>query len=174
MPNSLPSPWVPACQASLSMGFSRQEYWSGVLCPPPRDLPDPGIKPGSPTLQADSLLSEPRVSWITDSLSENIPLRSAFLSPWALQGHRSRHTGTQRWQLASQRTLRALRFCWGDMARAWSVAGGQAHVTERGRASGQGQPVLVSYLPTDVLSYTALCSDPVLVWVLGPRVSRTW
>ena len=34
--------------------------------------------------------------------------------------------------------------------------------------------ILVSYLPTDVLSYTALCSDPVLVWVLGPRVSRTW
>ena len=36
-----------ACQAPLSMGFSRQEYWSGVLCPPPGDLPDPGIEPGS-------------------------------------------------------------------------------------------------------------------------------
>ena len=36
--------WTIACQAPLSMGFSRQEYWSGLLCPPPRDLPDPGIK----------------------------------------------------------------------------------------------------------------------------------
>ena len=40
-------------------GFSRQEYWSGLLCPPPGDLPNPGIGPRSPTLQEDSLLSEP-------------------------------------------------------------------------------------------------------------------
>ena len=39
--------WTRVCQASLSMGFSRQEYLSGLPCPPPRDLPDPGIKPGS-------------------------------------------------------------------------------------------------------------------------------
>ena len=39
-----------ACQAPLSMGFSRQEYWSGLPCPSPEDLPDPGIEPGSPTL----------------------------------------------------------------------------------------------------------------------------
>ena len=41
------------------MGFSRQEYWSGFLVPSPGNLPDPGIKPGSPALQADSLPSEP-------------------------------------------------------------------------------------------------------------------
>ena len=41
------------------MEFSRQEYWSGLLFPSPRDLPDPGIKPGSHALQADSLRSEP-------------------------------------------------------------------------------------------------------------------
>ena len=41
------------------MGFSRQEYWSGLLFPSPRDLPDPGMKPGSPALQADSSPSEP-------------------------------------------------------------------------------------------------------------------
>ena len=40
-------------------GFSRQEYWSGLPCPPPRNLPNPRIKPRSPALQADSLLSEP-------------------------------------------------------------------------------------------------------------------
>ena len=39
-----------------SMGFSRQEHWSGLPCPPPGDLPDPGIEPASPALQADSLL----------------------------------------------------------------------------------------------------------------------
>ena len=41
------------------MEFSRQEYWSGLPCPPPGDLPDPEIKPGSPALQAGCLLSEP-------------------------------------------------------------------------------------------------------------------
>ena len=41
------------------MGFSRQEYWSGLPCPPPEDLPDPGIEPGSPAVQADSLPAEP-------------------------------------------------------------------------------------------------------------------
>ena len=53
------TPWTVAHQASLSMGFSRQEYWSGLPCPPPGDLADTGIKPGSPALQADSLPSEP-------------------------------------------------------------------------------------------------------------------
>ena len=42
----------------LSMEFSRQEYWSGLLFPSPEDLPDPGIKPEYPALQADSLSSE--------------------------------------------------------------------------------------------------------------------
>ena len=48
-----------ACQTSLSMGFSRQEYWSGLPFPSPGDLFNPGIKPGSLTLQEDSLPSEP-------------------------------------------------------------------------------------------------------------------
>ena len=42
-------------QALLSMGFPRQEYWNGLPFPPPGDLPDPGIKPGAPVLQEDSL-----------------------------------------------------------------------------------------------------------------------
>ena len=41
------------------MGFSRQEYWSGLPFPSPGDLPDPGLEPGSPTLEADDLTSEP-------------------------------------------------------------------------------------------------------------------
>ena len=52
------TPWTVAYQAPPSMGFSRQEYWSGVPFPSPGDLADPGIKPGSPALQADSLLTE--------------------------------------------------------------------------------------------------------------------
>ena len=46
--------WTVARQAPLSMGFSRQEYWSGLPCPPPGDLPNPDIESRSPTLQADS------------------------------------------------------------------------------------------------------------------------
>ena len=51
--------WTVAHQAPPSMGFSRQEYWSGLPFPSPGDLPDPGIEPRSPTLQADALTSEP-------------------------------------------------------------------------------------------------------------------
>ena len=53
------TPWTIAHQAPPSKGFSRQEYWSGLPFHSPRDLPDPGIKPRSPTLQADALTSEP-------------------------------------------------------------------------------------------------------------------
>ena len=53
--------WTIACQVPLSMEFCRQEYWSGLSCPPSGDLPNPGIEPGSPALQAGSLASEPRV-----------------------------------------------------------------------------------------------------------------
>ena len=53
------TPWTIAYQAPPSMGFSRQEYWSRLPFPSPEDLPNPGIEPGSPALQADALLSEP-------------------------------------------------------------------------------------------------------------------
>ena len=53
------TPWTIAHQPPLSMGFSRQEYWSEFPFPPPVDLPDLGIEPRSPALQTDSLLSEP-------------------------------------------------------------------------------------------------------------------
>ena len=53
------TPWTSTYQAPPSMGFSRQEYWSGLPFPSPGDLPDPGIKPRSPTLEADALTSEP-------------------------------------------------------------------------------------------------------------------
>ena len=53
------TPWTVAYQPSPSMGFSRQEYWSGLPFPSPGDLLDPGVEPGSPSLEADALTSEP-------------------------------------------------------------------------------------------------------------------
>ena len=53
------TPWPVACWAPLSMGFSSQEYWSGLPCPSPGDLSDPGIEPRSATLQVDSSRAEP-------------------------------------------------------------------------------------------------------------------
>ena len=54
------TPWTVAYQAPPSMGFSWQECWSGLPFPSPGDLPDPGIEPGSPALEADALPWEPR------------------------------------------------------------------------------------------------------------------
>ena len=53
------TPWIVAYKAPLSMEFSRQEYWSGLPLSSPGDLPDPGIEPRSPTLQAEALTSKP-------------------------------------------------------------------------------------------------------------------
>ena len=58
------TPGTVAYQAPPSMGFSRQECWSGLPFPSPGDLPDPGIEPRSPALQADALPSEPELSAI--------------------------------------------------------------------------------------------------------------
>ena len=55
---TLATPWTIAFQAPLSIGFSRQEYWSGLPFPSPGDLPDPGIEPRSPVWQANSLPTE--------------------------------------------------------------------------------------------------------------------
>ena len=57
------TPWTVACQAPLSVGFFWQEYWSGQPFSSPGDLPDAGIVAGSPALQADSLLSEPQLTY---------------------------------------------------------------------------------------------------------------
>ena len=60
------TPWTIAHQTPPSMGFSRQEYWSGLPFPSPGDIPDPGIKSRSPVLQADTLTSEPPNNQIID------------------------------------------------------------------------------------------------------------
>ena len=74
-------PWTVACQAPLSMEFSRQEQWSGLPCPSPGDLPNPGIDLGSSALQANSLLSEPRSSPLSHQ-GNHLP--KTTLSHWSL------------------------------------------------------------------------------------------
>ena len=79
--------------APLSMGFSRQKYWSGLPFPSPGDLPNPGIEPGSPALQADALSSEPpgkQETWVQsldreDPLEKGMATQSSILAwriPW--------------------------------------------------------------------------------------------
>ena len=71
------TPWTVAHQAPPSMGFSRQGYWSGLPFPSPGDLPNPGIKPRSPALQADALLSEPpgpKYFYCTISIPKILPV----------------------------------------------------------------------------------------------------
>ena len=53
------TPWTVAYRVPPSMGFSRQEYWSGLPFPSPGALPDPGTEPGSSALQVDAVMSEP-------------------------------------------------------------------------------------------------------------------
>ena len=82
MSNSFAAPWTIVHQAPLSMGFSRQEYWSGLPFLSPGDLPDPGIKPPSPSLQADSLPltpGKPFVDYKALFKEENFLLLSSLL-----------------------------------------------------------------------------------------------
>ena len=65
---TLSTPWIVACQAPLSMGFSRWDFWNGLPFPPPGGLTDPGIKPGSPALQAGSLLTK---QFLDEETNEN-------------------------------------------------------------------------------------------------------
>ena len=88
--DSLWSPWTVAHQASLSMEFSRRQYWSGLSFPPPGDLPDSGIEPGSPALRTDSSPSEPSGTLKSESESHSVVSDSlqshGLYSPWNSPG----------------------------------------------------------------------------------------
>ena len=102
----LATPWTAAYQAPSSMGFSRQEYWSGVPLPSPGDLPNPGIEPLSPAFQADALTSEPAVkeTWVQslsreDLLEKEMATHSSILSwriPWTEEPGRLQSIRSQR------------------------------------------------------------------------------
>ena len=78
--------WTVAHQGPLSMGFSRQEYWSGLPCPPPGDFPNPGIKPRTSALQADSLLAEPpgKPIWYINFISSSWCMKKWFRKIWCI------------------------------------------------------------------------------------------
>ena len=82
------TPWTVACQAPLSMGFPRQEYWSLLPFPSPRDLPDPGIEPASLELAGGFFTTEPPGRLHNVHIRENIPTGQKV----KLSGHRTNDT----------------------------------------------------------------------------------
>ena len=77
------TPWTVTARLLCPWGFSRQEYWSGLPCPPSGDLPSPGIEPRCPAVQADSLLSEPpgklkKLDWVAYPFSRG----TSWLRNW--------------------------------------------------------------------------------------------
>ena len=74
------TPWTVAYQAPLSTGFSRQEYWSGLPFPPAGDLPNPGIEPGPPALQADFFISTRKQAPIYLDLAASTQEQQALLA----------------------------------------------------------------------------------------------
>ena len=84
--SSLQSHGLEPSRVLCPWGFSRQEYWSGLPCPPPGDLPNPGIKLKSPALQEDSLLSEPLREPKNDAVDNLSLLQGIFLTQELNQG----------------------------------------------------------------------------------------
>ena len=79
------TPWTVARQIPLSMESSRQEYWRGLPFPSPGDLPDPGTEPGSPALQADSLLSEPPGLQLVERLWKAAKVFGSVTEDWGCE-----------------------------------------------------------------------------------------
>ena len=91
VPDSV-TPWIKAHQTLLSMGFSRQEYWSGLPLPSPGDLPHPGIEPRTPALQIDSLPTELWGKTLQRCTSVTIiKIRFYFILSWHYQLGRHKH-----------------------------------------------------------------------------------
>ena len=107
------TPWTVACQSPLSMGFSRQAYWSGLPFPSPGDLPNPGIEPRSPVLQADTLSSEPPGKSKNTGVGCHSLLQEIFLTHGLNPGlphyrqmlYRLSHQGSPREQVEKRKPL---------------------------------------------------------------------
>ena len=112
------TPWTVVLQAPLSMGFSRQEYWSGLPCLPPGDLSETGIErvtPMSPVLQADSLPAEPLGKPLVDStnLKSNLAKMCLHINeagsrwvPHSVGGWRASGSSQVTWDRATPQALR--------------------------------------------------------------------
>ena len=100
--STLGTPWTAACQAPLSMEFSRPEYWSRQSFPSPGDLPSPGMERRSPALQADSLPTEPSVGpWSMEHRRTPCPTPAASSGVGAGRGGAPRPRGLQGTRQAS-------------------------------------------------------------------------
>ena len=105
------TPWTVAYEAPLSVEFSRQEYWTGLPFSSPGDFPDPGIEPGSPTLQSDTLPSEPpgkpwMVTWLVPKDTASVPALTP-LYPAGLRKFSSTSTPQQQLQKAQSHYKRS-------------------------------------------------------------------
>ena len=105
------TPWTVAYQAPPSMGFSRQEYWSGLPFLSPGDLPDPGIEPTSPTLEADALTSGP-----PGKLHSNYLVLNAWLFICSVPSFPQSYVSFK-----STGTLFCLFSLWGSINNAWHI-----------------------------------------------------
>ena len=125
-------PWTVVCQAPLSMGFSRPEYWSGLPFPSPGDLPDPGIEPGSPAWQVD-----------TYHLSHQQEQRSQRALQARKEATRAFCAHTPSWlSILVERPpwTRPVHPCWNSAASQLSIRGG-----------GNGAPPKHHFLPLSFL-----------------------
>ena len=120
------TPWTLAHQALPSMGFSRQEYWSGFSCCPPRDLPDSGIEPASPVspaLQADSLPCKPsgkslKHHWCNNNHFSK-PVKEAGFTCSLCDSRPHSHVNSFRSESASQRSTLTVCYCISDTIIIW-------------------------------------------------------
>ena len=123
---TLVTPWTVARQAPLSMGFSRKEYWSGLSCPPPGDLPDPGIEHRSPALQAASLPTEPpgklRLCAMLLLLLSRFSHVRLCVTPWTAVHQAPPSMGFSRQEYWSGLPLPSLAMCyrWVQFDNTWS------------------------------------------------------
>ena len=127
MSDSFATPCTVACQAPLSMGFSRQKYWSGLPFPPPGDLPDPGIDTASPALAGGSFTEPPRKP-APAFLSAAKFWGSAHRSLLSIKHHKNSHMwlshdwmGLRRWKRnqahRNQLTIIPLSFPYSDQVK---------------------------------------------------------
>ena len=157
------SPW-----SVWSMEFSRPEYWSRQLFPSPGDLPNPGVKPGSPTLQADSLLAEPsgKPQWLLselDSLQRN--------SCPALPLHPSTSNSTQypaSWQFTLPGSLEQAHIAKSLMGNESLMENEGLYLSQTPGAKWQDFSAWVTFVPVSYQKEDVEVS-PFLVCVLPPR-----